>query len=300
MNRFSTARGNAPAPVTVTGSASFRSARAESRRAAARSARPPALPAVRRTDRAGDDRTAEGSGSLRTAFGSALFAMPVAAVAGLIFLLIAAGTVCAMPDPDSLITPLGLSVLGLTVLCGGFVCSRRAGCAIAVRAAVRRSGSAGSVFGLALLRGCEPASTVPGAFVRCPCRVVCCTGRHILLWRFNRAEALSHRKHIIGGIPYAVSEAHRTCHRIDRPAKEDAPCPFTSPACRPADCPALRTGKVRRRCGGGCLPGTCPAGRARTSGERVIVITVESSTAQPPADYLPEAALYFRAVKIQQ
>ena len=35
MNRFSTARGNAPAPVTVTGSASFRSARAESRRAAA-------------------------------------------------------------------------------------------------------------------------------------------------------------------------------------------------------------------------------------------------------------------------
>ena len=119
MNRFSTARGNAPAPVTVTGSASFRSARAESRRAAARSARPPALPAVRRTDRAGDDRTAEGAGSLRTAFGSALFAMPVAAVAGLIFLLIAAGTVCAMPDPDSLITPLGLSVLGLTVLCGG-------------------------------------------------------------------------------------------------------------------------------------------------------------------------------------
>ena len=129
MNRFSTARGNAPAPVTVTGSASFRSARAESRRAAARSARLPALPAVRRTDRAGDDRTAEGAGSLRTAFGSALFAMPVAAVAGLIFLLIAAGTVCAMPDPDSLITPLGLSVLGLTVLCGGFVCSRRAGCA---------------------------------------------------------------------------------------------------------------------------------------------------------------------------
>lgn len=129
MNRFSTARGNAPAPVTVTGSASFRSARAESRRAAARSARLPALPAVRRTDRAGDDRTAEGAGSLRTAFGSALFAMPVAAVAGFIFLLIAAGTVCAMPDPDSLITPLGLSVLGLTVLCGGFVCSRRAGCA---------------------------------------------------------------------------------------------------------------------------------------------------------------------------
>ena len=80
MNRFSTARGNAPA-----------------------------LPAVRRTDRAGDDRTVEGAGSLRTAFGSALFAMPVAAVAGLIFLLIAAGTVCAMPDPDSLITPLGLS-----------------------------------------------------------------------------------------------------------------------------------------------------------------------------------------------
>ena len=129
MNRFSTARGNAPAPVTVTGSASFRSARAESRRVAARSARAPALPAVRRTDRAGDDRTVEGAGSLRTAFGSALFAMPVAAVAGLIFLLIAAGTVCAMPDPDSLITPLGLSVLGLTVLCGGFVCSRRAGCA---------------------------------------------------------------------------------------------------------------------------------------------------------------------------
>ena len=180
MNRFSTARGNAPAPVTVTGSASFRSARAESRRAAARAAaraaRLPALPAVRRTGRAGDDRTAEGAGSLRTAFGSALFAMPVAAVAGLIFLLIAAGTVCAMPDPDSLITPLGLSVLGLTVLCGGFVCSRRAGCA-------------------PLLRGCEPASTVPGAFVRCPCRVVCCTGRHILLWRFDRAEALSHRKH---------------------------------------------------------------------------------------------------------
>ena len=54
MNRFSTARGNAPAPVTVTGSASFRSARAESRRfsaavvffAVGKAAVPPPVPPV--------------------------------------------------------------------------------------------------------------------------------------------------------------------------------------------------------------------------------------------------------------
>ncbi len=125
MNRFSSARRDR----SVTGSASFRAAHAQSRRAAARSARLPALPAAHRADRGRGGRPAEGAGGMRAALGGALFALPVAVVTGLIFLLIAAGTVCAMPDPDPLITPLGLAVLGLTGLCGGFVGSRRAGCA---------------------------------------------------------------------------------------------------------------------------------------------------------------------------
>lgn len=63
---------------------------------------------------------------LGAAFRGALFAIPFSALAGLIFLLIAAGVAHAMPDPDGLITPLGLSALGLSMLCGGLITSRRA------------------------------------------------------------------------------------------------------------------------------------------------------------------------------
>lgn len=69
---------------------------------------------------------AEGDiGRLGAALRGALFALPVSALLGLIFLLIAAGVAHALPDPDGLITPLGLSALGLTVLCGGLIASRR-------------------------------------------------------------------------------------------------------------------------------------------------------------------------------
>jgi putative membrane protein (TIGR04086 family) len=43
----------------------------------------------------------------------------------LIFLLVAAGVAYANPDPDRLITPLGLGATALTALGGGFVSARR-------------------------------------------------------------------------------------------------------------------------------------------------------------------------------
>lgn len=131
MNRFSSVRRNtSDAGAAV--SPSFRSARAQSRRAASRASGRAALPAPRRAEgrsRAVAVRPDSPVGSLRISLCSALFALPVAAAIGLVLLMIAAGTLCALPDPDRVLTPLGLSVLGLTVLCGGFVCSRRAGCA---------------------------------------------------------------------------------------------------------------------------------------------------------------------------
>lgn len=71
-------------------------------------------------------RTESDVGRLGAAFRGALFALPVSALLDLIFLLIAAGVAHTMPDPDGLITPLGLSALGLAVLCGGLITSRRA------------------------------------------------------------------------------------------------------------------------------------------------------------------------------
>lgn len=128
MNRFSSVRKNT-SDAGAAFSPSFHSARTQSHRAAARVSGRTALPAPRRAEEGSRVTESPGNdaGSLRVSLRSALFALPTAAVIGLILLLIAAGTLCALPDPDRVLTPLGLAVLGLTVLCGGFVCSRRAG-----------------------------------------------------------------------------------------------------------------------------------------------------------------------------
>ena len=56
---------------------------------------------------------------------SALFALPVTAVVGLILLLIVTAVAYADPDPDRLTAPLSLAALGLTALLGGLVAARR-------------------------------------------------------------------------------------------------------------------------------------------------------------------------------
>lgn len=56
---------------------------------------------------------------------SALFALPVTAIIGMILLLIATAVAYANPDPDLLTAPLGLGALGLTACLGGLVAARR-------------------------------------------------------------------------------------------------------------------------------------------------------------------------------
>lgn len=65
--------------------------------------------------------------SFTAALMAALFALPITAIIGLIFLLIVTAVAYGSPDPDALTTPLSLSVLGLTSLLGGLVASRRRG-----------------------------------------------------------------------------------------------------------------------------------------------------------------------------
>ena len=64
-------------------------------------------------------------GRFASALMSALFALPVTAIIGLILLLIAAAVAYTNPDPDLLTTPLGLGALGLTACLGGLVAARR-------------------------------------------------------------------------------------------------------------------------------------------------------------------------------
>ena len=56
---------------------------------------------------------------------SALFALPVTLVIGLIFLLIATAVAYVSADPDRLSTPLAMSALGLSAMLGGLVSARR-------------------------------------------------------------------------------------------------------------------------------------------------------------------------------
>lgn len=62
----------------------------------------------------------------KAALGGALFALPISLLVGVVFLLIAAGVAASMPDPDRLLTLLGIAVLELTALCGGLIAARRA------------------------------------------------------------------------------------------------------------------------------------------------------------------------------
>ncbi len=70
-----------------------------------------------------DEQASEGG--FASAFMAALFALPVAAIIGLVLLLIVTAVAYANPDPDRLTTPLSLCALGLTALLGGLVAARR-------------------------------------------------------------------------------------------------------------------------------------------------------------------------------
>ena len=59
---------------------------------------------------------------------SILFALPFAAGIGLILLLVTAGLLTSVADPDAMITPMAMGVLGVTALLGGLIAARRCGC----------------------------------------------------------------------------------------------------------------------------------------------------------------------------
>ena len=81
------------------------------------------LPAPR--SEAGAKSSAESVGGFSRAVMSGLFALPVTAILGLIFLTVGAWVAYSNPDPASLSTPLSLGALALSSLLGGFVSSRR-------------------------------------------------------------------------------------------------------------------------------------------------------------------------------
>ncbi len=85
------------------------------------------LPAPRAEASIGAKAPAEGASGFSRAMTSGLFALPVTAVLGLIFLTVGVWVAYSNPDPASLSTPLALGALALTSLLGGFVASRRNG-----------------------------------------------------------------------------------------------------------------------------------------------------------------------------
>lgn len=128
MNDFSSSRAGTRTAVQRTHSnRGYASSRSRGHTGSRRTTARQGLPAPRLSDSAADGarESAEETGRFATALRASLFALPVTAVLGLIFLLVAAGVAYANPDPDRLITPLGLCALALTALCGGFVSARR-------------------------------------------------------------------------------------------------------------------------------------------------------------------------------
>lgn len=85
------------------------------------------LPSPRSDTNVAVKSSAEGTGTLSRALTSGLFALPVTAVLGLIFLTVGTWVAYSNPDPSSLSAPLALGALALTSLLGGFVASRRNG-----------------------------------------------------------------------------------------------------------------------------------------------------------------------------
>jgi len=73
----------------------------------------------------GAKSSAEGASGFPRAITSGLFALPVTAILGLIFLTVGVWVAYSNPDPASLSTPLSLGALALSSLLGGFVASRR-------------------------------------------------------------------------------------------------------------------------------------------------------------------------------
>ncbi len=84
---------------------------------------PAVLPRVARSD-VQDEQAA---GGMLRVLASMLFALPVTAGIGMLLLLIITGIALSTGDPDAMLTPLALAILGITSLLGGLVCARRCG-----------------------------------------------------------------------------------------------------------------------------------------------------------------------------
>ena len=84
----------------------------------------PALPRLRRDVADGDCGEA---GGLASVVLSALFALPFMVGIGLILLLVMTGIVLSTGNPDAMMTPIALAVLGVSALVGGIISARRCG-----------------------------------------------------------------------------------------------------------------------------------------------------------------------------
>lgn len=73
------------------------------------------------------DASSDQEASFGRVLKSALFALPFAALCGLALLSVMAALAMAQADPNAVITPFSLVVLGLCSIVGGFIGSRRCG-----------------------------------------------------------------------------------------------------------------------------------------------------------------------------
>ena len=69
--------------------------------------------------------SSEQASPLTSTLGSALFALPLMGILGVIFLLIGSAVAWRSPNPHALIPPLSLVALGLTCILGGLIVARQ-------------------------------------------------------------------------------------------------------------------------------------------------------------------------------
>ena len=89
-----------------------------------RSRRHGSFPHPRRTAPTGEEIA---DGGVRSLLISSLVALPCMAGVGILLLLLAAGILLSVKDPDTVIPPLSIGILGISSLMGGIIAAKRCG-----------------------------------------------------------------------------------------------------------------------------------------------------------------------------
>lgn len=79
------------------------------------------------TRRKNSEQAEAGGSSLTSVLLSSLFSLPLTLGIGLVLLLVITGIVLSTEDPDRMMTPMAMAVLGVSALLGGIIAARRCG-----------------------------------------------------------------------------------------------------------------------------------------------------------------------------